>query len=401
MSIKLRFIEAAISAFNRVYPQDGLKEHKLYWSDRLNQLAAFLGLPHRKMYKVHKQTVKQLAYDFIGLQEGVSRAKKWVNRFLIPFVFLFNLVNLFFQTALSIVKIFTEFLPLTLSQFFAREAKKIEEDYNILGLKLDGTKRALIYLLIGLSILTHALYFIGRSITSPIEGVKKAWNLGELASESPLWARELLGAFFATLSIVCTTIAYVVLFPLLVKVALNAMTSLGINLAGTTLPQLIAWVKPVLAPIGNAFAQLASYLSLSAFINASVALEVGVAAVAAIGITVIGTPLSKLLDHFKKWWHREAPEWSQNKAAQKAGELGFGCTPGLLEKLYYQDKSLPVDIKKETHDRESKDRYFQDPSLVKIAERESKPMPFTLFGATVKKDDELLNEPASREFNPL
>lgn len=400
-TITERFKEAVISAFNRVYQQDGLEEDKLY-PDPLNRLAAFLGLPHRKTFKRDKQTFTQLAYDFIGLQDRVSPAKKWLNRCLVPVVFLFNLVNLVFQTALSIVKLFTEFLPLALSQFFAREAEKIERDNKppipdelvspaltpVSVSKRDAKTTFLIYLLKGLSFLMHALYFIGRSVTSPIEGVKRSWNLGnKLASKkSPVWARELLGVFFATLSILCTTVAYIILFPLLLKVGLNLLAKAGVNLSGIIPPQVMAVVKPLLTPIANGFTKLASLLSLSVLVDATVALQMSVALIAAIAVTVIGTPISRfLVDRFKSWWHEKAPIWNKSDAEKKAIEIGVVfITPKLLKLCHYRDKSLlEGDKSKEKHEKGTllDSKSHLDASLIQAAKKESKPVPFTLFGA--------------------
>ena len=182
---------AVIAAFNKVYPEDGNVSGPVYYSGALSKVAAFIGIPNRKKRRA-RQTFLQLLRNFAGLQYNVSPAKKWLNRFLVPFVISFNLVNFVFQFALNLVKVLTEFLPLMLSQYFGQWAEYYYDHHRAharsrsyvgIRLRIAGT-----FFLFGLF---HLIYFVGRSLTSPIEGVKNAWKLGVHSHKGTGWGISL------------------------------------------------------------------------------------------------------------------------------------------------------------------------------------------------------------------
>ena len=109
---------------------------------------------------------------------------------------------------------------------------------------------------------------------------------------------------FATFSVICTVTLSCILFP----IAIKALGSVAINLLNTYLPQLMPIITQyataiwnVVQPICAAIAEGAPYAEL-----------VGLGLIIGAAVTVIGTPISVLIDKFKDWWHKPAPvgkEW--------------------------------------------------------------------------------------------
>lgn len=198
----------------------------------VTMLTSFLGLPNYRFLYERTPTVENILLNFVGWKPEVSTAKKVINGFKVLPIMAWHTINIIPKLLLNVVKLVTEFLPLAL-------AKIVDEKRNDLAASIASQKQIskksrrqsakLFFSQVGFGIyslgfyLLRTVHFIGRAVTSPINGMRGAYALGKNLfkkdKKTPLIGKVVGGAL-ALLSLAITTVAYVFAFPIVAKYAL-------------------------------------------------------------------------------------------------------------------------------------------------------------------------------------
>lgn len=249
-------------------------------------LASFLGLPCRPAQLVEdvpQFDFSQLITDLIGgwnnlhLKESIENSflerfayskpvftseqppkitrKKIFQLFILPvklFVVLpLKIITFPLKMFLNIIKLVTEFIPLTICILLSR---KLRDTLNTLsGIRVDYSWGKLTFLTWPLSALAFIgiripftlmfLYFIGRALTSPEKNARAFFEFGYAEGNYPL------GLFFGFLGVALTAVLWSMFFSLIVSAiawGLQAPLELTILNWITSLPMIVAivdWVS--------------------------------------------------------------------------------------------------------------------------------------------------------------
>lgn len=175
-----------------------------------------------------------LATSFFGLPNSYSNANhSWgmlllknltgwndkdspvYNLFFSPLFLVKNLTVSVYKTVLNIAKLFTEFLPQAAVNLLEAVAKDAQfSEFHAKRNNKPTTGYSLLYAaaMTG-SVLFQAVGFVGRAITSPIQGVRRALQIGERVEEAlgkslgSKIAGIVVGSFLAGISLAITGIA--------------------------------------------------------------------------------------------------------------------------------------------------------------------------------------------------
>lgn len=208
----------------------------IYYQHPLIRILTFFGFPMRIRYN-QKLTVlemlKSAALNLVGWpQENAGFLARWIQIILAVagISLASNLLSVVFSTSIHVVMLFTEFLPLV-----------IQQGCNELNKHADNR---FIGFLAGLS---GFLHFIGRATTSPITGVRQAWEEGK--------EYGLLTAGLSFLVTVATwSLLAIVVVPVVLPVLPQAFAYLSTNFPA--LMNGLSWiytnmVSPVISPLLN------------------------------------------------------------------------------------------------------------------------------------------------------
>lgn len=165
-----------------------------------------------------------------------------------PFFLIINLLITLGRFSINMLKLITEFLPRAL---FAGLFPLAKEFFGLIpqcvgGLvdeNKDGAEKILpllglvvmvvCSLVLGSVLLPLGLwYFIGCAVTSPADTVRSAYNTGDIIANRSFLGK-VLGIFLATLSVLITTCAYAILFPLAIKLLLTQAPTILPAIANT------------------------------------------------------------------------------------------------------------------------------------------------------------------------
>jgi hypothetical protein len=354
MSAKQTFYRLVTRTFFQVWLPDHRHIPKNYW---LHWLAVFIATPNRTnknpLGRYQPQTFLNLVKKFFGWQDQIKLTTPRIIRNVLIGGFILapiNLLTILIQTPISIVKIFTEFLPRLMTNFIERqisileskksEPKSIKETLSDLThLKpkkekpaISGLKQAAIIGLTVAAIPFYLLHFISRSFTTPVKSFKAAYAFGKRTARNDSFAlsaslkkkgykalskffkrnaRKLgvaFGVFMTLVSIISTSVTWAFALPYLLQSAgafvANYITYQGMNSVST----LLYGIKLSLSVIGNALASVISYIPfIGQFIAATSATFpdlIGLCAVAGLVTSTIGVAASNAVENFKKYWYK-------------------------------------------------------------------------------------------------
>ncbi|HVE44134.1 MAG TPA: hypothetical protein VNC84_03255 [Gammaproteobacteria bacterium] len=212
-----------------------------YFQSPWTVLAAFIGLPYKDVLGEETPSLKNLWFNFIGLEE---EWKTWYLLFT-PFYFIKNLVILPFAFLLNIVVLFTEVFTEVIAQscqkfysYCRKEVTNIDEEikernpvfYAIIGFIIDY---ALWFLHIATKIANHA----GRAVSSPVVTVREYWIDPEKIA-------------FAFCAILFSIFIYAILLPL-ISPPLLLLLSNQIPVLANAILSVLGCLTPGVAPVGQ------------------------------------------------------------------------------------------------------------------------------------------------------
>lgn len=190
--------QAFKSAWDATYRVPGQGEHK-----GSNEFAAYR----------NKASTRLLT--FLGLSLRYRKDKSFSGRDVASIVF--NVVMFVPNLAKNLVKLVTEFLPLAA---YVAAKNKCDES----GVKNNRPKFFAFKALQGLA---FGLHFIGRAITSPSRGVRKAYALGVGKPQETTRLKRAAGIGLGVLSGLITAAAYAVALPVILTVAAPSVLAAG------------------------------------------------------------------------------------------------------------------------------------------------------------------------------
>ncbi len=290
-----------------------------YLTHPLTRATSFLGLPNRCLNNEGQQSLSNILKNIAGWQEDESDVRRRENRIKTPLAVAWNLATAIPKLAINIAKIGTELLPgFACFLLMARAEQAKVNMQNSKGLKSAAWGLAYGAATVG-SKLFQGIQFVGRAITSPVSGARKAWLLGNQIGGEGVGGK-ILGGVLAATSIALSAAAYAgiaiaaapVLIPVLVShapVIASAVSWIGSNV-----------VAPVLGAVGLSATPLAAGLG-------------AVGAAAGLYLSTVAVGLSQGLDGLKEWWHdsrKGAPKKAQTQPTVVEGESEEN-TPGCLD----------------------------------------------------------------------
>lgn len=333
--VKTTFMEVfAPDGYDHIYHQHTpLSSHYLthhYRTHPVILISTFFGLPN-DCPPGEIPTWGRIVRNLLGLQDNKSDARNAFNEIVSPLVLLKNLTIAAFKTSQNILKLFTEFLPpvaarmffdigefagrisillpLGFAEFLLSDsrinffpiARLLRNLWNLTKILLGvvipislflafGALSAAYFIACGVS---YAAQFVGRAITSPIDSVRAAWYYCVTPGERATYTRMILGAVFVLASATVTTLAYSLLFPLM-------LPYLGITTALMT------------AQLSAGFIAFLTNLSVTTF-SASVglsALQAGLGIFTGLIVSLAGPVINRTINAIKYVWAvtGDAPE---------------------------------------------------------------------------------------------
>lgn len=292
----------------------------------------FLGMP----FFIGELTWKTFCKRFFGWDE---------QKYLLPIniirAFFFGLFNLLFiipRFILNIVKLATELVPLFLRVMVHGWINKLITLLSSSSGYHWFTKIFIalpLVILFPLYIVFKLAHIIGRAITSPHKNLYAAWQAGqELAGDGILG--KIASGFFCLIGLALTTLAYLILFPIAIKLIMTY--------APTVISSAVQTVLNFLAPLSSFGSALGTVTTpIFQFFGYYIGSPVINGLAGVIGWTV--GPFVVLLDKvdeglakFSGWW-RTSPPWFKN------GESDIKLS-GTLEDLGRKGKNAQDKVSK-------------------------------------------------------
>ena len=320
----------------------------------LQWLAVFIAIPNWTNKDItgtyQKQTGFNLFKKFFGWRDQKDQSVgKIIGRILLGVFILapINLLTVLVQTPISIVKLFTEFLPKLITTLIENKIKSLEERVKNKKWRRHKLDYAAI---IGLSLIAqpfYLLHFISRSFTTPIKGFKRALDSGKHFGASigkffgirhPNKIKMFFGVVFAVLSITSTIATWAFALPFALQYAgafaLNYLSQQGIALSANVV---FTAIHIGLSAVGNVVATVLSQAPFMgqfiATLAATVPELIGLSAIAGLLTSTIGVPASNAVEAFKKFWYRP-PKGELFRADYIASPLSdFSVGGGSLAKI--------------------------------------------------------------------
>lgn len=303
------FEDAFLETWNEVYFNNGIEKldaSAKSWSDLIT---SFLGMPFFKGDVNWKTCCK----DFFGWDE-----QKYLLPINIVRAFFFGVLNLLFivpRLILNIAKLLTEFVPLFLKIGVNDWTNRL---INLLRPGSPYTWFSKIFIalplvvLFPLYIVFKLAHIVGRAITSPHKNLYAAWQAGqELAGNGILG--KIISGFFCLIGLALTTLAYLILFPIAIKLIMTY--------APTVISSAIQTVLNFLAPLSDFGAALGTVTTpIFQFVGGFSAIGTPVINGLAGVIGLTAGPFVVLLDKvdeelakFSIWWWRSPPLFSHEE----------------------------------------------------------------------------------------
>lgn len=284
-----------------------LHAHSHYSRSHITMLAAFLGLPNYREFG-RAQTWSNIGRNFLGWQtiDFKNKSKKAIafavakniGRMLL--VAPVNLLVSLIQIPRNLIKLVTEFLPLTCAMMLGFALYHINEKIKT----LPYNKRLGLNIVYGflwlLKMAALGIHFVGRALTSPVKGVLAAYQAGKDLNGKNRGGR-FLGVVFAASSVCISIAVYAFLFPFIFTAASTAIsTSFTANMLAvfSNLPSLSTLGAVLLGP--------GFYSAFSAMGAATAAMTAlaSIGGLFAAALTILGTPFSKfVLDKITHFWN--------------------------------------------------------------------------------------------------
>lgn len=205
--------------YDQIYPIDGVKTEVNNYlflnnppSRLLDKVSSFIGWPNRIFNPNEGQSIKNLFMNFIGYQDNVSIIKKIINFFITPFIVLLNIINIPCILFRNLLKLVTEFLPLTLATFLHKGRIWLQTttvDNPVFRIFTPFLKK----LMALIHSITSLVFFAGRAITSPIQNIRDAWRSRDIESPNG----TLLAACKIVISAAITITTYTFMLPIAMK----------------------------------------------------------------------------------------------------------------------------------------------------------------------------------------
>jgi hypothetical protein len=330
--------------FFEVWLPDHPNTPKTNW---LHWLAVFIGIPNRTpkdvMGSYQPQTAWNLFKKFFGWQDQRKlMLGKTIRNLFIGILFLapINLITIAIQTPISILKIFSEFLPRLITNAIELKIKKLNKNTTGKNWYKYLQDRAAAFVLGIVAIPFYLLHFVSRSFTTPVKGFKKAFDSGKrggkyearsLAHYLRMRGHKNVSKFFKNhaakiamlfaltnsfLSIFCTVLTWSFALPLILKSAGIWLTN---HIAQQGIANRVAGVaSDILFGLATVGLQITAALSHLPLIGQFMALNtatvtelvgfgalVGLSAFAGLVVSTIGVVASNVVENFKKNWYKQ------------------------------------------------------------------------------------------------
>lgn len=337
------FHQLPSAIYDTTYPPDGFDEInkkacgkpysgfeskvlKDYRNHPLTHLSTWLGLPNSPIIDPSWQNI---FYNFIGgrfWKINIPFEKKVVMGIRAPFVFTLNLLRIPIKIAVNIAKLGTEFLPLLLSEtiFNIRNivinkiANEVSKRPDHLTFKMLGKSAEILsYVIFSPAYALKFLYFMGRSLTSPLSNVQAAWAWGQKTFGAHATGKIASG-IATIIAMLPSLLIYSALLPFITPLAFGyVLPFLAAHLPMPVTYLLYASIQtltPILSKIGqvvipyvatfyNCIPGLSS--ALSPYIGAS-PISIGLATIATGVINTIGNILYMTSEEFNNWLHKKS-----------------------------------------------------------------------------------------------
>jgi hypothetical protein len=318
------------SVFFEVWAPDHPKIPNKNW---LQWLAVFTGFPNwtskDALGNYHEQTWLNLLKKLIGWQDRKNPSVgRIIGNLVLGILILapINILTVLIQTPISIVRVFTEFLPRLITTHIERKIKSLEE--KVKGKKWHRHKAeyAGIISLALLAIPFHLLHFISRSFFTPIKSCKRSIDSGKrfgarLAKrlgirESDKIAKA-FAVIFAILSITSTVATWALAIPFMLQYIAPSVASFfaqyGMTASANTF---FTGIKIGLSAIGQGVSFVLSQAPwFGQFVAALAATSpelIGISALAGFLTSTIGVPASNAVETFKHYWYSPPKEEAVN-----------------------------------------------------------------------------------------
>lgn len=250
-----------------------------------------------------KITVKDFFENLAGWDE--KRFTLLINILRAIVIFPLNILLILPRIILNILKLVTEFLPFLMVLLIATLVGKMEKN---LGAQSNYSQPTQILITVGIMILAPflaifgAVYLLGRAITSPQKNIELALKKGQEWG-GPGIVGKLLSAALCIFSIAITLFAYLILFPITIKLAVAHMPSMIVTGIQNTLnffaplSKLGAPFSVIMNPIFHAMGPF--------FAKAGSQVILGIAAVT----TIAAGPFVVLLNQIDKGFEILSTKW--------------------------------------------------------------------------------------------
>ncbi len=211
------------------------------------RLLTFLGLPvrARKHTATGEGYARKLLLNFIGWPDipfdKMSNVRKGLAVATAFIALPWHLITMPLKFIQNIAKLATEFLPRLASEYFFNQARTLRGQ----GKSLPGGVFA------ALGYVTYALYFIGRAVTSPIQGVRQAYNQNEMASGTNLKLSRPARMVLAALSGALTVTVYSLLLPILLPLIAAKVPLVAQGVAALSQTKAGIWIGKAFSAIGE------------------------------------------------------------------------------------------------------------------------------------------------------
>lgn len=264
------------------------------------RVLTFLGLPVRARIRTpvatHEtpQNIQKLLLNFIGWPDNpwaeMSNGRR-VLAVATAFVALpWHVITMPLKFIQNIAKLVTEFLPRSASIYLMEQSKNIKKQLSSGAKFLSGV-------LAGLSYAAYAIFFIGRAMTSPIQGVRQAYHQNDIRSgefEKPLPAPARV--FLAGLSAALTITAYSLLLPIILPLIIAKVPMLAQGIAALSQTKVGVWLGKALSTVGDFISPVVGTALEALGIAAAPAAIVGGASLLGIGAATVAPVVDKLID---------------------------------------------------------------------------------------------------------
>lgn len=311
--------------------------------DKINSLAlawdSTYKVPGRKRYLADNQQAPNIAktnflsyaqkpstrvLSFLGLAIGRppgEHPRAWRDRVSMAL----NIVMFIPNLAKNVVKLLTEFLPL--AGYVKMKSMNIQ--YSGVGRNHSKPKAVVTQILAGIA---YGLYFIGRAVTSPSRGIRKAYKMEpsfSVIEKQRTVSNRVAGVALAVFSGLITAAVYTIALPFIVGLAAPSLVAAGATLVAKS---------AIASAAVKGFALVGSYLTtaLQAIGVASIpAAVVGVSSLTATAATA-GCVVASEVDI-----HRKRKGSTAKMAASMNGKPGNGHDADGVEGRNSLKKDMP------------------------------------------------------------